>query len=57
MESGPAFWLILLTIGVAALAFAIVFAQRRSSQRTPTEKVLTEVATRGEYRAEDRDHG
>jgi hypothetical protein len=57
MESGPALWLILLTVGVAALGFAMVFAQRRNSSRTPAEKVLTEVATRGEYKAEDRDRG
>jgi hypothetical protein len=57
MESGPAFWLILLTVGVAALGFALVFAQQRNSNRTPVEKVLTEVTTRGEYRAEDRNQG
>jgi hypothetical protein len=57
MESGPAFWLILLTVGVAALGSVLVFAQQRNSNRTPVEKVLTEVTTRGEYRAEDRNQG
>ena len=55
MESGPAFWLILLTVGVAALGIAVVFAQRQNSKRSPAEKILTEVATRSEYKAEDRD--
>jgi hypothetical protein len=55
METGPAFWLILLTVGVVVLGLAMALAQRRNSKRTPAEKVLTEVATRGEYKAEDRD--
>jgi hypothetical protein len=55
MQSGPGFWLILLTVGVVALGLAMAFAQWRNGKRTPAEKVLTEVATRGEYKAEDRD--
>jgi hypothetical protein len=54
MESGPALWLVLLTVGVLALGLAMVFAQRRNTKRTQAEKILTEVATRGEYEAEDR---
>ncbi|MDP2782731.1 MULTISPECIES: hypothetical protein [Devosia] len=56
MESGPTFWLVLLTVGVAALGIAMAFAQWRNSKRTPAEKVLTEIATRREYEVEDRDH-
>lgn len=52
---GPAFWLILLTIGVAALGFALVYARKRNSERTPAERAHTETAARAERKAEDRD--
>lgn len=50
-----AFWLILLTVGVAALGIAMAFASRRNSQRTAQEKRVTDAATRQVYREEDRD--
>ena len=53
--SGPAFWLILLTIGVVALAGAIAYGMMRNRQRRPIDEVVTEVATKQEYRREDRD--
>lgn len=55
MEAGPSFWLILLTIGVAALGLAMAFAIRRNKQRSPQEKMVTDAATRREFREEDRD--
>ena len=55
MESGPAFWLMLLTLGVVALGAAMMYGLRRNQTRTAAERHLTEVATKQEYRAEDRD--
>ena len=52
--AGPAFWLILLTIGVAALGIAMAYAKSRTSHRTPQEKAYTERAARAEQKAEDR---
>jgi FtsZ-interacting cell division protein ZipA len=52
--SGPALWLILLTIGVIALAGAIVYGMTRNRQRRPIEEAVTETATKDEYRREDR---
>lgn len=57
MESGPFLWLILLTVGVAALGLAIAFGMGRNRQRTPVEKAVTEAATQREYKREDRDAG
>lgn len=55
MEAGPSFWLILLTIGVAALGFAMAYAIRRNKHRSLQEKLVTDAATRREFREEDRD--
>lgn len=55
MESGPFLWLLLLTIGVAALGAAIAYGMNRNKQRTATEKMKSDVATKQEYRREDRD--
>mgnify|MGYP000391714769 CR=1 FL=1 len=52
---GPAFWLILLTIGVAVLGLALARARKRTSDRTPSEKAFTEAAARAERQAENRD--
>lgn len=53
--AGPAFWLILLTIGVIVLAGAIVYGTMRNRDRTVSERVATEVETKREYEREDRD--
>ncbi len=53
MESGSAFWLILLTFGVIALGAAMAYGLRRNQTRTAAEKSLTEAATRREYQVED----
>ena len=53
--SGPAMWLILLTVGVIALAGAIAYGMMRNNKRRPVEKAVTEAATKEEYRREDRD--
>lgn len=55
MESGPAFWLILLTLGPVVLALAMGYAIIRNRSRTPAEKAQTEAATKREYEREDRD--
>ena len=55
MESGPSFWLIVLTVGAVALLAAIGYGLYRSQQRSRAEKALTEAATREEYEREDRD--
>ena len=55
MEAGPSFWLILLTIGVAALGLAMAYGVRRNKQRSLQEKLVTDAATRREFREEDRD--
>ncbi|WP_162783518.1 hypothetical protein [Devosia naphthalenivorans] len=55
MESGPAFWLILLTVGVAALGLVMAYASSRNKKRTAQERLQTEVATKQEYREEHRD--
>lgn len=55
MESGPSFWLILLTLGVVVLAAAIVYGIMRNRQRSLGERIHTEAATRREYSKEDRD--
>lgn len=55
MQSGPALWLILLTLGVLALGAAMAYGASRNKRRTAAERELTEVATRREYQAEDRD--
>lgn len=55
METGPSFWLILLTIGVVALGLAMAYGMRRNKQRTLQEKLVTDAATRREFREEDRD--
>jgi cytochrome c-type biogenesis protein CcmH/NrfF len=53
--SGQTFWLLLLTLGVVVLGAAIVFGIMRNRQRTLSERVTTEVATKREYAREDRD--
>ena len=53
--SGPALWLVVLTVGVIALAAAIVYGMVRNRQRGPIERAVTEAATKEEYRREDRD--
>mgnify|MGYP004540893743 CR=1 FL=1 len=53
MDSGPSLWLILLTIGVVALALAAVYGIMRNRQRSVGERVQTEAATRAEYKSED----
>ena len=55
MQSGPAFWLILLTVGVAALGLVMAYASSRNKKRTAQERLQTEVATKQEYRKEHRD--
>jgi len=55
MESGPAFWLILLTVGVAALGLVMAYASSRNKKRTAQERLQTEAATKQEYREEHRD--
>ena len=52
---GQAMWLVLLTVGVAILAAAMIYGTMRNRQRTLSERVLTEVETRREYEREDRD--
>lgn len=52
---GQAFWLVLLTFGVAVLAGAMIYGTMRNRQRTLSERVRTEVETKREYRREDRD--
>ncbi len=52
---GQVFWLVLLTFGVAVLAGAMIFGTMRNRQRTPSERVRTEVETKREYDREDRD--
>tara|TARA_R110002020_G_scaffold12525_3_gene45880 strand:- start:1061 stop:1237 length:177 start_codon:yes stop_codon:yes gene_type:complete len=52
---GPAFWLILLTIGVAVLGIALAYAKKRNGERSPAERAHTAAATRAERQAEDRD--
>ncbi len=55
MESGPTIWLVLLTLGVAALGLVMAFGAMRNQKRTRQERVATEAATKQEYRAESRD--
>ena len=53
--SGPAFWLILLTLGVVVLGVAMAYGLMRNRQRAPREKAVTDAATRAEHQREDRD--
>lgn len=53
--SGPALWLIVLTVGVIVLGAAIVYGMWRNRNRTLSERVLTEVETKREYEREDKD--
>ena len=53
--TGPALWLIVLTIGALALAAAMPYGALRNRGRKPVEKVITEAATREEYRKEDEE--
>ncbi|WP_157959662.1 hypothetical protein [Devosia submarina] len=55
MESGPTVWLLLLTLGVAALGLIMAISAMRNKKRTHQERVATEIATKQEYRAEERD--
>jgi hypothetical protein len=55
MQSGPAFWLLLLTVGVIALGAAMSYGVSRNRTRTRAERRLTEAATRREYEVKDRD--
>jgi hypothetical protein len=51
--AGPAFWLILLTIGVLALGGAMIYGIMRNRERTLAERVTTDVETKREYECED----
>ncbi|MFC3704995.1 hypothetical protein ACFOOL_09520 [Devosia honganensis] len=53
--TGPALWLVVLTIGAVALIVAMVYGVMRNRQRSLGERVATEVETRREYEREDRD--
>jgi mannose/fructose/N-acetylgalactosamine-specific phosphotransferase system component IIC len=55
MQSGPTLWLILLTVGVAALGLIIAFGATRNQKRSRQERLATEAATKREYQAESRD--
>ena len=55
MQSGPTLWLMLLTVGVAALGLIMAIGAMRNRKRTPQERVATEMATKQEYRKEERD--
>jgi hypothetical protein len=55
MEAGPSLWLILLTVGAAALCAALVYGVIRTRNRSRVEKAITDAATREEYRREDKD--
>ena len=55
MESGPAFWLILLTVGVAALGLVMAYASSRNKKRTAQDRLQTEAPTKQESREEHRD--
>jgi hypothetical protein len=46
MEMSVIVWLLLLTVGVAALGAAIAYGMRRNSARSNLEKTITEAATR-----------
>jgi hypothetical protein len=52
---GQAIWLVLLTLGVVVLAAAAIYGTMRNRQRTLSEKVTTEVATKQNYERENRD--
>ncbi len=54
METGPMFWLILVTLGVAVLGIAMAMANSRNKKRTPLERSVTDAATKQQYRDEDR---
>ncbi len=55
MQSGPMLWLIILTIGVAALGLLMAFGATRNRKRTMQERLKTEAAAKREYSAENRD--
>lgn len=55
MESGPTLWLILLTVGVAALGLVMAVGAMRNGKRSRVERLQTEAATKREYKAESRD--
>jgi hypothetical protein len=55
MQSGPAVWFIVLTVGAVALLLVMAYGIMRNRTRTPAEKKLTDEATKREYQAEDRD--
>ena len=57
METGPMFWLILLTVGVAVLGISMAVASSRNSKRTAQERRVTDDATRQIYKDEDRTRG
>ena len=52
--TGPALWLIVLTVGVIVLAGAMAYGMRRNRDRTLSEKVKTEVETRRGYEKQDK---
>ncbi|NGP17154.1 MULTISPECIES: hypothetical protein [Devosia] len=52
---GQSIWAVLVTIGVIVLASAMIYGLLRNRNRTVTEKVVTERATKEIYRQEDRD--
>jgi hypothetical protein len=54
-QAGASFWLILLTIGVVILGLAMVYGIMRNRKRTLGEQIQTEIETKREYVAEDKD--
>ncbi|MHA6300106.1 hypothetical protein [Devosia sp. CAU 1758] len=53
--TGPALWLILLTIGVICLGAAAIYGMMRNRRRTLSERVTTEVETKHHYQQQNRD--
>ena len=52
---GQAVWAVLVTIGVVVLAAGMIFGLMRNRNRTLSEKVTTERATKQAYERENRD--
>ncbi|MVT00014.1 hypothetical protein [Devosia marina] len=52
--TGPALWLVVLTVGVIVLGGAMAYGMRRNRDRTLSEKITTEVETRRGYEEQDK---